>query len=129
MDIGSGELFLILFLALLVYGGRLPEVALAVGRTIGGLKRTLQETTDLIRAEAELGLDDVMDEDDEPRVVRRAQALDTDEEPDEEDVAYDEFGVALEEDPELATEDVSGEDLSAYDDPDEDEAAPTKPPD
>ena len=48
MDLGMGEILLILLLALLVYGGRLPQVARSLGRTVGDLKRSLRETTSLI---------------------------------------------------------------------------------
>ncbi len=43
-----GEIALILFVALLVYGGKLPEVAAAVGRSLAELKRGLKETTDAV---------------------------------------------------------------------------------
>jgi Sec-independent protein translocase protein TatA len=41
----------IAFIALLMYGGRLPKVAMAVGRAVGELKRGLRETSDLVRYE------------------------------------------------------------------------------
>ncbi len=64
MDLGLGEIMLVCFVALMVYGGRLPKVALAVGRSLGELKRGLRETTDMVRREVE---------DVDPRpVVRRA---------------------------------------------------------
>ena len=91
MDIGSGELFLIFLLALLVYGGRLPEVVLAVGRTVGRIKRTIQDTTDMIRVEVDL-------EQESKRTVRRAGEL-----------PYDEYEDDFVDDGDLATEDISGE--------------------
>lgn len=39
MDIGGGEFVVIVVVALMLYGGRLPEVARNVGRTVGELKR------------------------------------------------------------------------------------------
>ncbi len=53
MELGMGEILFILLVALLVYGGRLPEVAAAVGRSIGELKRGLRDTTDLVREDIE----------------------------------------------------------------------------
>jgi sec-independent protein translocase protein TatA len=44
-DVGSGELLLILVLALLLFGGRLPEVARKFGRSVGEFKRAFAETT------------------------------------------------------------------------------------
>jgi len=38
-DVGSGELLLILVVALLLFGGRLPEVARSLGRSLGTLKQ------------------------------------------------------------------------------------------
>lgn len=100
MDIGSGELFLIFLLALLVYGGRLPEVVLAVGRTVGRIKRTIQDTTDMIRVEVDL-------EQESKRTVRRAGELPYDE---GDELEYDdEYEDDFVDDGELATEDISGE--------------------
>lgn len=39
LDLGFQEMFLILVVALLLYGGRLPEVARSLGRTVGELRR------------------------------------------------------------------------------------------
>jgi sec-independent protein translocase protein TatA len=54
MELGSGEIVLVLLAALLIYGGRLPEVARALGRSIGELKRGISET----RREVTSALDD-----------------------------------------------------------------------
>ncbi len=62
MDLGMGEILLILLVALLMYGGRLPEVARSLGRSLGALKRGLEETKDLVK----IDLDEPP-----PRVVRR----------------------------------------------------------
>lgn len=63
MELGSGEILLILVVALLIYGGRLPDVARAIGRSIGELKRGLTETRDAVTT----GLDDVAGEERETR--------------------------------------------------------------
>ena len=44
-DIGTGELMLILVAALLLFGGRLPEVARNLGRSVADLKRGFSEHT------------------------------------------------------------------------------------
>jgi TatA/E family protein of Tat protein translocase len=49
MELGFQEIVLILLVALLVYGGKLPQVAAAVGRSLGELKRGLRDTTDLVK--------------------------------------------------------------------------------
>ena len=67
MELGMGEIVLILLVALLVYGGRLPQVAAAVGRSLGELKRGLRDTTDLVRGDLEQ-LNDL----DPRRAVKRA---------------------------------------------------------
>ncbi len=69
MELGMGEIVLILLVALLVYGGRLPQVAAAVGRSLAELRRGLRETTDVVRAEIE----DIADVDPR-RAVRRSWA-------------------------------------------------------
>ena len=51
MDLGGGEILLILIVALLIYGGRLPEVARAIGKSMGELKRGLSETKDAVSKE------------------------------------------------------------------------------
>ncbi len=59
MELGSGEILLILVVALLVYGGRLPDVARAVGHSFGELKRGLTETKDAVASQLDAGnLDD-----------------------------------------------------------------------
>lgn len=44
-DIGSGEILVILILALLLFGGSLPDVARNLGRSVGDLKRGFAEGT------------------------------------------------------------------------------------
>lgn len=44
-DVGGGEFFLILFVALLLFGGKLPDVARSFGKTIGEFKRTASNLT------------------------------------------------------------------------------------
>ena len=48
-DIGSGELMLILVVALLLFGGRLPEVARNLGRSVGEIKRGLVDSANPLR--------------------------------------------------------------------------------
>ncbi len=43
MSIGYSEMLLILVVALLLFGRRLPEVSRSVGRTIGRLKQSLRD--------------------------------------------------------------------------------------
>jgi Sec-independent protein translocase protein TatA len=73
MELGSGEIMMILIVALLIYGGRLPDVARAIGRSMGELKRGLTETKDVVAREFDPGLGD-LSLDVEPREVRRAPA-------------------------------------------------------
>jgi len=62
-DIGSGEMLVILVLALLLFGGSLPDVARNLGRSVGELKRSFSENTrpfreaqnDVEREVAEIG--------------------------------------------------------------------------
>jgi TatA/E family protein of Tat protein translocase len=39
-DVGMGELLAIMVIALLLFGGKLPEVARSLGRTVGDFKRS-----------------------------------------------------------------------------------------
>ncbi|MSR46983.1 MAG: twin-arginine translocase TatA/TatE family subunit [Planctomycetes bacterium] len=41
--LGSGELLIILFLALMMFGGRLPEVARSLGKSVNQFKRGLKD--------------------------------------------------------------------------------------
>ncbi len=72
MDLGMGEILLILIAALLIYGGRLPEVARALGRSIAELKRGLSETRDAVASSLDTGEEPRPQE--MPREVRRVQA-------------------------------------------------------
>ena len=67
MELGSGEILLILLVALLIYGGRLPDVARAIGRSVGELKRGLSETRDAVTT-------DLAEHDEEKREVLRTPA-------------------------------------------------------
>lgn len=46
---GGGEWFVILFVALLVFGRRLPEVARAMGKSVNEFKHGLNEVKDSIQ--------------------------------------------------------------------------------
>jgi sec-independent protein translocase protein TatA len=48
-DIGTGEVLVILVLALLLFGGSLPDVARNLGRTVGEFKRDFTESTRPVR--------------------------------------------------------------------------------
>jgi TatA/E family protein of Tat protein translocase len=48
-DIGTGEVLVILVLALLLFGGSLPDVARNLGRTVGEFKRDFTESTRPLR--------------------------------------------------------------------------------
>ena len=78
MELGSGEIVMILIVALLIYGGRLPEVARSIGKSFGELKRGFTETKDVVAAElnADLDLNDGLDESrrEVQRVTAAAQA-------------------------------------------------------
>ncbi len=43
-DVGSGELIVILVVALLLFGGNLPHVARSLGRSVAELKRGLSDS-------------------------------------------------------------------------------------
>jgi sec-independent protein translocase protein TatA len=48
-DIGGGELLVILVVALMLFGGRLPDVARSLGRTVSDFKKGLSESTRPLR--------------------------------------------------------------------------------
>ena len=48
-DIGSGEMLVILVLALLLFGGSLPDVARNLGKSVGELKRGFTDSTRPLR--------------------------------------------------------------------------------
>lgn len=79
MDLGWGEILLIGFVALLVYGGRLPEVARSVGRTVASLKAGLRDATSDVTRDLDPGLDDALRAARTPgrAVVRAPRALAT----------------------------------------------------
>jgi sec-independent protein translocase protein TatA len=70
-DIGGGELLLILVVALLLFGGRLPDVARSLGRTVSDLKRGLAEGTRPLR-EAGAAVEREVAEIGDERTARRA---------------------------------------------------------
>lgn len=72
MDLGMGEILLVLLFALLVYGGRLPEVARSLGRSLATLKRSFQETTESVTRDVRDSMD--VDSTERPRTVRRVAA-------------------------------------------------------
>lgn len=49
LDIGFQETLLILLVALMLFGGRLPDVARNLGRSVGELKRGFSESTRPLR--------------------------------------------------------------------------------
>ena len=76
MDIGMGEILLILLFALLVYGGRLPEVARSLGRSLAEVKRGLSETTKSVQKQidaVQTSVEVPAEEEERPRTVRRVQ--------------------------------------------------------
>ena len=52
-DVGSGELLLVLLVALLLFGGQLPDVVRSVGRSVGTLKRGFEDATRPLRIAGE----------------------------------------------------------------------------
>ncbi|MDH3591831.1 MAG: twin-arginine translocase TatA/TatE family subunit [Planctomycetota bacterium] len=50
-NLSTGEILVLLFVAILVFGGRLPEVARKVGRTITEFKRGISEEAHRIERE------------------------------------------------------------------------------
>jgi sec-independent protein translocase protein TatA len=48
--IGTPELIIILFVALLMFGGRLPEVARSLGKSVTQFKRGLKDVEDELNA-------------------------------------------------------------------------------
>ena len=103
MELSLTEMIMILFVALLIYGGRLPKVAMTLGRIFGEFKRGLKETSDLVRYEVE-SLE-------EPRVRRRAPRAR--EEPDAAEEA-DVYG-DLQDDPDPTAEELANEDITVGD--------------
>ncbi|MCG3134943.1 MAG: Sec-independent protein translocase protein TatB [Planctomycetes bacterium] len=57
MDIGWGEIMIIVVLALLVYGGELPTVARSVGRSLGAIRKSLSESTSDVKQALDLDAD------------------------------------------------------------------------
>lgn len=112
MDLGFQEIVLIVVIALLVYGGELPGVMRSLGRTVGAIKRALQEGTRDVTEKLDVQLD-VKPDEDLPRMVRRAPGLAID------------APAPLD----VATEDVSGTTPGAQDAaPVAEGAAPVEPP-
>jgi sec-independent protein translocase protein TatA len=48
-EIGTGEILVILVLALLLFGGSLPDVARNLGKSVGDLKRSFTDSTRPLR--------------------------------------------------------------------------------
>jgi Sec-independent protein translocase protein TatA len=74
MDLGMNEILLVLVVALLVYGDRLPQVARSLGRTLASLKRTIAESSAAVTREMEAATSPPDEDEDEavrPRTVRR----------------------------------------------------------
>lgn len=49
LDLGYGELMVVMLVALILYGGKLPEVARTLGRTVNDFKRSARNLTDEFR--------------------------------------------------------------------------------
>jgi len=73
MDLGMNEILLVLVVALLVYGDRLPQVARSLGRTVATLKRTISESSAAVTREIEAttAVPDDDEDTERPRTVRR----------------------------------------------------------
>jgi len=93
MEFSLVEMMVIVFVALLLYGGRLPRVAMAVGRALGEFKRGLRETSDMVRFEIQ----------EADRVTAQPSARPPEPSPDR-------YGDAEPAEEELAREDISIED-------------------
>lgn len=76
MELGSGEIILILLVALLVYGGRLPEVARSVGKSLADLKRGLSDTKDIVARDLDPAIreTDIVGEEAPREVIRNPPA-------------------------------------------------------
>ncbi len=53
-DIGFGEILVVLIVALLVFGGRLPEVGRSLGRSLAEFRRGLTEMREDLAEEEDL---------------------------------------------------------------------------
>jgi sec-independent protein translocase protein TatA len=54
LDMGIGEILLVLFVALIVFGpGKIPEIARMLGRAVGALRRASFDLTSQIKKELE----------------------------------------------------------------------------
>ena len=63
-NLSTGEILVLLIVAILVFGGRLPEVARKVARGVGDFRRGMNE--ELRKIDAQTSVDDVADVDDGP---------------------------------------------------------------
>jgi len=48
-DVGSGELMLILLVALMLFGGKLPDVGRSIGRSVNSFRKGLQQGVEPLR--------------------------------------------------------------------------------
>ena len=127
LDLGFQEIVIVMIFGLLLYGGRLPEVARSLGRTVAEFKRNAQGLT----REFHVDLDDPPRPPPRPRKVPDAIPRDTrEDDPPEEresvdpDEVVDEAGDPIPR--ELATEDVATPEPPGMP-PREDEDAPPTP--
>ena len=111
LDIGGPEFIFLVLIALMLYGGRLPEVARNVGRTVGQLKRTADRLAQDFR--------DQMDEvdDPKPRLPRKPPSKS---EPYRDDAGFDPD--ELREEPLIEEDAASASDESSEDDVPSEEA-------